>query len=84
MLIRNGLKTTLRAGGRSALFFFLLAFLTMLLLLGSGRSVQSGVAPSEAETTALRLGENLPRADREMWQKAAKERPLWLLQVSSF
>ena len=56
----------------------------MLLLLGSGRSVQSGVAPSEAEKAALSLGENLPRADREMWQKAAKERPLWLLQVSSF
>lgn len=64
--------------------FLVLFLLTMLLLLGSGRSVQSGVAPSEAETTALRLGENLPRADREMWQKAAKERPLWLLQVSSF
>lgn len=64
--------------------FLALFLLTMLLLLGSGRSVQTGVAPSEAETAALSLGENLPRADREMWEQAARERPLWLLQVSSF
>ena len=64
--------------------FLVLFLLTMLLLLGSGRSVKAGVTPSEAETAALSLGENLPRADREMCRQAAKERPLWLLQVSSF
>ena len=64
--------------------FLMLLLLTMLLLTGSGRNSKAGVTPSEAETAALRMGESLPRGDRDMWRAAACKRPLWLLQVSSF
>ena len=62
----------------------MLLLLTMLLLTGSGRGSKGGVTPSEAETAAVQMAESLPRGDREMWRDAARKRPLWLLQVSSF
>ena len=64
--------------------FFILLLLTMLLLLGSGRSAGLRPEPSEIEKTAAAIEKNLPQSDRGEWNKAAKNHPVWLLRISSF
>ncbi|MBR2374467.1 MAG: hypothetical protein IKA87_09595 [Lentisphaeria bacterium] len=64
--------------------FLILLLLTMLLLLGSGRSAGLRTAPSEIEQTASEIVKIIPMGDRSEWSKAAKERPMWLLRIASF
>lgn len=64
--------------------FLILLLLTMLLLLGSGRSTGQRAQVSEIEKAAVGIVETLPQSDRGEWRKAAKTRPVWLLKISSF
>ena len=61
----------------------ILLLLSMLLLLGCGRSSQLPVERSAAECAAENLGAIVPRGDRNEWRSAGAKRPLWLLRVSS-
>ena len=61
----------------------IILLLSMLLLLGSGRSSKLPVERSETELAARALGRIVPKGDRSEWQSAAAKRPLWLLRVTS-
>ena len=61
----------------------IILLLSMLLLLGSGRSSKPAVERSEAERAAVHLGEIVPKGDRSEWCSAAAKRPLWLIRVTS-
>ena len=61
----------------------ILLMLAMFLLLGSGRRVKQNVELSEAQRAALCIGGIIPRGERQEWQNAAAQRPLWLLRVTS-
>jgi hypothetical protein len=62
----------------------MILLLSMLLLLGSGRTSKLTVERSEAERAAVHLGEIVPRGDRSDWCAAASKSPLWLLRVTSY
>ena len=61
----------------------MILLLSMLLLLGSGRSTNLPVERSAAECAAARLGEIVPKGDRSEWLAAAEKNPLWLIRVTS-
>lgn len=61
----------------------IILLLSMLLLLGSGRSANLPVEVSEAERAAVRIGDVVPKGERSEWQEFAAKRPLWLLRVTS-
>ncbi len=62
--------------------FSILALFT-LLLIGSEHRREANPAPSAPAKLAAELRSEIPSADREAWDRAAAENPLWLIQVSS-
>lgn len=62
--------------------FSILALFT-LLLIGSEHRRNPDPAPSVPAKLAAELRNGIPAADREAWDRAAADNPLWLIQVSS-
>ena len=62
--------------------FSILALFT-LLLIGSEHRRETAPAPSATARLAAELRNEIPSVDREAWDRAAAENPLWLIEVSS-